>query len=126
MSDDVWEDLREIITLDDYTPFTKNDVYSILLNNIQKYDFRWTDLREVMIGIHPNECWKYGYYTKDNYKLDKSLIEYDMPTAFVYYVLSNLRDLDKNQWEVKVPKWTKYPKNPKLTVKDLIEMFNKK
>lgn len=129
-SDNVWEDLKEILKLDDYTPFTNNDVYSILLNNVQKYNFRWAELRQVMIGIHPSECWKYGYYVKNSYiagnKSANTLPEYDMPTAFVYYVLSNLRDLDSNQWEVKTPKWTKYPKNPKLTIKNLIEMFIKK
>jgi hypothetical protein len=129
-SDDVWADLIKILELDNYTPFTRKDVYNILLGHVQECDFRWCELREVMIGIHPNECWKYGYYTKDNFysfvsKTEK-LPEYDMPIAFVYYVLSNLRNLDKNQWENKIPKWTKYPKNPKLTIKDLIEMFNKK
>lgn len=130
-SDNVWDDLMEILKLDDYTPFSKGDVYNILLNNVQRYDSRWTDLREVMIGIHPNECWKYGYYVKNNAnwsngKSVNELPDYDMPTAFIKYVLSNLRDLDRNQWNPSVPKWTKYPKKSNLTISDVYNMFIKK
>ena len=129
-SDDIWGDLLHILKLDDYTPFTKYDVYSILLGQTQECSFRWCELRQVMNGIHPNQCWKYGYYTKQNkdwsYQPNKELPDYDMPTAFIYYVISNLRDLDNKQWIVKTPKWTKYPKNPDIHVSKLIEMFNKR
>lgn len=66
-SDNIWEDLKKILCLDGYTPFTNGDVYSIILGKVQECpSYRWTELREVLIGIHPNNCWKFGYYVKNN------------------------------------------------------------
>ena len=89
---------------------------------------RWATLSEVLNYIQPRNCWKFGYYTDDTPKLlnIKETKEYDMPTAFVYYVLSCLRDLDNEKWNVSAPKWTKYPKNPDIETKRMIERFNKK
>jgi len=130
-TDDIWEDLKKILELDDYTPWDKNDVYLILLSATQKSNiYRWTELKEVLMGIHPNNCWKYGYYVKANShwsdaKLVDTLPDYDMPTAFVYYVLSNLRFMENKYWNPAVPKYTKYPKKPNITINQVFNHFIK-
>jgi hypothetical protein len=130
-SDDIWNDLKEILKLDDYTPFTNYDVYSIILNSFQNFNNqRSTELKEVLNGIHPNNCWKYGYFVKDNHQWFNDKIEdlpnYDMQTAFIYYVLSSLRFLESDLWEVKTPKYKLFPKNRDIPTKRVIEQFNTK
>lgn len=128
-TDDVWSDLTKILELDDYSPFCKMDVYSIISNSVQNSNlYRWTELKEVLNGIHPNNCWKYGYYTKGCYWVNDSenLPEYDMPTAFIYYTLSNLKFIETKYWNVKMPMVTKYPKSKDITIKTLFESFVKK
>ncbi len=115
--------------LDNYTPFDKMDVYSIILSSVQSSNlYRWTELKEVLNGIHPSNCWKYGYYTNANcdwIKESHTYSEYDMPTAFIYYTLSNLRFIDKTQWNPQMPKITKYPKSKDITINKLFVHFCK-
>jgi hypothetical protein len=130
-TDDVFDDLIKILELDNYTPFDKMDVYSIIISATQNSQlYRWTELKEVLNGIHPKNCWKYGYYTKDNADWTNTpkeqLPEYDMMTAFIYYVLSNLRFIDKSQWNSSMPKVTKYPRASNITINSLYESFVKK
>lgn len=128
-TDDIWEDLKKILELDNYTPFTKGDVYSIIAARFSEFDHRSSELFEVLKGIHPNSCWKYGYYTKDNkhwfHRIDRQLPEYDMPTAFLYYVRSTLVSLDREHWKIKLPKYTKYPKSKDITLGKVYEIFVK-
>ena len=43
-SDDIWEDLKKILEFDNYTPFTKMDVYSIIVTAFQESNiYRITD-----------------------------------------------------------------------------------
>ena len=127
-TDDVWDDLKKILVLDDYTPYSNSDVYSILLKKFDNFDIQASQLREVLFGITPQECWKVGYYTKVYTWVDGSnnAKEYDMPTAFIYYVLSTLRFIDNEQWKPITPKYSKHPKKPNIETKRIIEMFNKK
>ncbi len=129
-SDDIWQDLIKILELDNYTPFDKLDVYSIIISAVQESKlYRWTELKEVLNGIHPLNCWKYGYYTNSNcdwIKESKTFPEYDMPTAFIYYTLSNLRFIDNTQWNPQMPKYKKYPKSEKITINKLYNHFGKK
>ena len=125
-TDNVWEDLIKILELDDYTPFNKMDVYSIISGKFQEFEHRSSELKEVLNGIHPNQCWKFGYYTNtcdlvENYK---SLPDYDMPTAFIYYVLSSLRFLDNEQCVLQTPKYKLYSRPEHITLKKVIEVFN--
>lgn len=126
--DDVWEDLKKILVLDDYTPYHNGDVYSILMSSFEKFEIRNSELREVLSSINPQECWKVGYYTKDHTWAEdyQNAKEYDMPTAFIYYVLSTLRFIDNDQWKPITPKYSKHPKNPLLETKRIIKQFNKK
>jgi len=127
-SDNVWDDLIEILKLDGYTPFHKGDVYYIVSSRFSEFDCRQSELREVLQGIHPNNCWKSGYYTEGCNWVENSdtLPKYDMPTAFIYYVLSSLRFLDNKNWNVVTPKYKLFPKNPDIKTKRVIEHFNKK
>lgn len=130
-TDDIWEDLRKILELDGYAPYDKMDIYNILLSATQNSDIcHWTELKKVLNAIHPQNCWKYGYFVKDNAgwasKPASELPEYDMPTAFVYYVLSNLRFMERTNWESAMPKVTKYPKNPNIPIRTYYEFFCRK
>ena len=131
-SDDIWEDLKKILELDNYTPFTKIDIYSIIVTAFQESNiYRITELEQVLNGIHPNNCWKYGYYCKNylswssNNVEKENLPDYDLATAFIYYVISNLRFLDNKHWNPQMPKVTKYPKADHVTIKSLNEHFGK-
>ena len=45
-SDDIWEDLKKILELDNYTPFTKIDIYSIIATAFQESNiYRITELK---------------------------------------------------------------------------------
>jgi len=114
-TDDLFADLYKILELDDYTCYTNSDIYYIFLINVQECNHRWCELREVMIGIDPKNCWKVSYYYE----------EYDMKTAFIFYVLSNLRYIDSNQWDVQTPKVTKYPRGENITIQKLVQQFVK-
>lgn len=127
-TDNVWEDLIGILKLDDYTPFDRSDVYSIIINSFQNSNL--SSLREVLMGITPDNCWKVNYYTKGNVewlkeKSKENLPEYEMETAFIYYVLSNLRFIDNTQWEIGLPKYTEYPKARHITIKKVYDTFIK-
>jgi hypothetical protein len=127
-TDDIWEDLKKILELDNYSPFSKMDVYNIIVSSFQDSElYRITDLKEVLTGIHPSNCWKYGYYTNScNWvKGFESLPEYDMSTAFIHYVISSLRFLKTEDFKFATPKYKLYPKNPDISLKKVIEMFNK-
>lgn len=127
-TDNIWDDLKKILELDDYSPFTNNDVYNIIVNSVQNSNiYRWTELKEVLSGIAEYNSWKFGYYTNKNCSWMKDFTkypEYDMRTAFIYYVLSNLKLMDRENWIPKVPKYTKYPKADNITIQKVVQYFN--
>ncbi len=121
-SEDVWKDLISILEIEGYTVCSKKDVYEIIINSIEKkeFDYRFNDLREVLRNITPEECWKFGYYTKEHTWADiDNKPDYDMQTAFIFYVLCNLRMLETKYWIVKLPNYTKHPKNQRVKDSDL-------
>lgn len=123
ITDNIWNDLKKILVLDGYTPFTDLDVYSILLNKVQNCGIhRWPELREVLIGITPENCWKCGYYTKDHTWVE-SEVEYDVKTAFLHYVISNLRFIESEKWDVQAPRIKEYPRGKNITLKRIKEHF---
>lgn len=117
-SDNLIEDLKKILELDNYSPFSKNDVYSIILNHFSRWDHNSTELITILSGIHPDNCWKIGYNYKENN------LEYDLVEASIYYVLSSVRFIDDNYWVVKTPKYSKFPKNPTISTKQVVKIFN--
>jgi len=128
-TDDLIEDLKKILELDGYTAFIKNDVYNIILHRVEDFavnNKHWTKMSAILDGIHPYNCWKHNYYIGENniWADAKTKIQkYDQQTAFIYYALSNMRDLSKEEWNVKMPRVTKYPKDKNITIKDLYDMF---
>ena len=129
-TDNIIEDLKAILELDGYCPQTRNDVYSILLKSIETLDletgYKFYEMRRVLDGIRPNNCWKYGYLTRDfEYKREGEIYpEYDFSTAFIYYVISSLRDLETDNWKKIIPQYKKYPKRKGVDYKTVYEMFN--
>lgn len=128
-TDNIWEDLIKILELDNYTPFTKEDIFIILSiewSNFTKNSDFYT-IRHLLEGIHPTQCWKVGYYTKGNcswLKPYQELPEYDMPTAFIYYILSNLRDIERKDIKKAIPKYSKVFKRPaNINLKKVIDVF---
>jgi hypothetical protein len=117
-SDNIIEDLKKILELDGYTPFNKNDIYSILLGRIEKHTANWATTREILSGIHPKNCWKVGY----EFENEK---DYDMCMAFIYYIISNLRFVDNREWTSQMPLVTKYQKADHVTINSLYQHFIK-
>jgi len=124
-TNDIWEDLKAILVLDGYQPDTKANILGILVYRFNDLKIHQTSLPEVLVGIHPNNCWKSNYITKEHCPISNAP-DYDMPTAVVYYIMSVLRFLDKEHWDVVVPKYELYPRNPDITLKQVIDQFNKK
>lgn len=131
-SDNIWEDLKIILEMDGYSPYTNGDVYSIIVNNFEKFEARESELRQVLTGIHPKECWKHGYKTKDNYWSPygkcEELPEYNMPEAFIMYVVSALAFIDNTQWERKLPDYRHHKElwPEHITIRKIYEIFAKK
>lgn len=118
-SDDIWADLKQMLIYDDYTPFTNNDIFNIITARIDDVDLgNQFKLSSIFSGIHPRECWYYGYEcTKENY---------DVQLAFLHYILSVLKYLSKDQYEFKIPKYDKTTPRPKdIELKTVIKFFNK-
>jgi hypothetical protein len=128
-TDNVWDDLLEIIKIDDYTPFDRGDVYNIIVSRFSEFDSHETNLRNVLFSISENNCWKVGYYTKGNVEWSsrpkEELPDYDMQTAVIYHILSTLRFIEVTKYNLVVPKYKKYPKHPERTLKDVIEVFSR-
>lgn len=130
-SGDIWADLMKILELDDYTPFNKGDVYSILIH-------RFEDLPEEVYGrklstllndIDEHNSWKFGYIhngNKEHWPLMKGEFQdYDVKTAVVYYILSTIRFIDTKYYKIAVPKYSKNNPRPKnIELKKVIEVFN--
>lgn len=125
-TEDIWDDLLEILKLDDYHPITKNDVWSIILNRfLQDCEL---NILDILNTVSEDNCWKVGYYTNKHTWMQNrcELNEYDMPTATIYYILSQLRYLTTDEYLQVVPKYSKnnlLPKN--VTLKQVIDTFNK-
>ena len=129
-SGDIYTDLKQILQYDDYSPFTNNDVFGIISHRFQESGiYRITDLTEVLNGISPYNCWKYGYVVEESKQwFDKDAIvqKYDIQTAFIYYVLSSLSTLSNENWIKKVPKYSKITPRPKnIELKTIIKNFKK-
>lgn len=94
----IWDDLRVILTLDDYSAefFSKKDIVTCILYHTDTIKTRAFKQTITFIeGISKEECWKYGYYTTDHEWVKNTpklnLGEYDMYEAVIHYILSNLR-----------------------------------
>ncbi len=98
----IFDDLKKCLTCDNYNGefMTNNDVIYIILNHCQKIKtHNFSNLVEILNGVSKENCWRYGYYTKDNYPYytnkDGILPEYDYHTAILMYCMSCLRTTTK-------------------------------
>jgi len=128
-TDDVYEDLKKILELDGYTPFSNQDVYEIICSRLSEMNWHSCKLKSVLDGIHPSNTWKYGYYTQStDHRLctdinRESLPVYDMQLAFIYYALFTLHRIPQELWNRAIPKYTKYPKKEGITIRKVYEIF---
>jgi hypothetical protein len=126
-SDDVWQDLLQILKLDNYTPFNKNDVLGIIVNRFcEDCDVRMSDM---LNNICEDNCWKVGYFT-DKHTWCKDYMnnpKYDMHTATIYYILSHLRCTESVKIKRVIPKYSKdFKRQSDISLKQVIDMFNNK
>lgn len=98
-SDDIWADVKKCLEADQYTPFDRMDIISIVHRNVCRInkknveDFVFAMIQE----IHPNNCWKFGYYTEDHqWENNKGCtVKYDYETAILYYYKSIVNMSDR-------------------------------
>lgn len=128
-TNDIWDDLTKILELDGYNPQNKMDIYNIIINSFETLPdhIHWKKFNSVIIGISPNNLQYIGYKCKEyackNTHEQESLPSYHPAEAFVYYVISNLKFLDTQYWNPKMPRVTKYPRNPDVTIFQLNKSF---
>lgn len=128
-SDNLIEDLKKCLTGDNYSGefFTKNDVLRVIVNQFEKLPYNQDrGLIAILNETKPQNCWKYGYYTKQhpvNFN-PNDLPEYDFDTACLYYILSVLRFMDSKEWIPCVPNFDKVlPRASHITDENLV-VFN--
>ena len=129
----LWEDLRVILTLDGYYGecMSENDIVYNLLNHCQRLEIRgFKELTTFVEGIHPSNCWKYGYYTNNYLFIRKGdvLPEYNYNEAVVRYCLSTLVSTDLKTLcgldKLPMPDYKNgLPRKNGITDKKLKEMF---
>lgn len=117
---DIFEDLKRCLEKDGYTPWEKEDIVRLIVNYTQPFV---TNRFELLNHISPKECWKVGYYTKNNVWVrtkneNETYPEYDYWTAVLYAHLSvlsilngeyfeTLCDMNGEKWQEKVYKIAK-------------------
>lgn len=114
--------MKKILELDNFDTFDKNDIYSIIISSVQSSELANCGLKELLNGISIENCWKIGYLHKEKDNIN----DYDMKTAFIYYVLTQLRFMPDDKWTPKMPMVSKYPKGKNITINMLYQMFGKK
>lgn len=96
--DDVWDDITKCLQADDYTPDSKGDILSIIINNVAplfKMEIHYYTL-EIIEALDRLNCWKFGYYTQDHkWAVNKwpelQLKVYDYQEAVLWFFLSKLQ-----------------------------------
>lgn len=135
-TDNIFNDLSKLLEMDGYLGTfegdseaqIKNRVAYLLLSHLQRIPLTGNarTLVDFFESVKEGNCWKYGYYTKNNYTFKKSedvLPDYDFDEAVVRYCLSHFGDLSKGQWDTIPPDFTRFPKGDKVTNKRVKEVF---
>lgn len=103
---DIWKDFRIALEMDDYTLCSKNDIIHIVFPQVLAFRIKNEILlKEMILGFHPDLCWKRGYYHKGNALCSFSGkgtteykdVEYDYFTAILYACRSIIRDMDREE-----------------------------
>lgn len=133
-TDDIFRDLRFALTLDDYSGefFKDKEIIYKLLSECEKLDGYRFKLSTIYNKIQPRNTAMYGY----NHNLDQNIYGvyenihenvYDFNLAILYYIISELRFIDKDSWNTVKPIYGKGLSKPKdITNKQVDEMFKVK
>lgn len=101
-SNNIWADIKKCLEADEYLPDDKADMLSIIINHfapLLQHNGSEYYTRELIFGVTPEQCWKYGYYTKEakwikGGKEYDELPDYDYMTAVLYYFMSNVSSME--------------------------------
>jgi len=125
-SDNIIEDLCKCLQADGYIINHKSEVFSMLLNRLNSINYLTSDKAIQAINeSSPDQCWKCGYYIntntwRNNYE---TYPIYDYQTSFIYWCLSEISIMDKNQCEITIPNNKVLPV-PKGNINKAKELLN--
>ena len=94
----VVDQTRYALALDGYDleHCCKRQVARFLLNKLQSVDDFWATPIRLIEGIAPENCWKHGYYTNENPVGRTPMGKYDMYTAIIHYIKSEIANCNAN------------------------------
>jgi hypothetical protein len=125
----IWDDMQVILELDGYAMYeeipNKYRIVELVLEHCQRIDKNWTKLRNFYNGVCDREVWKYGYYTNTNnfWGRKEELPTYDYQEAVLRYCISNLSNLDTQEWKPCKPNYSKLPRPNHISDKTILEHF---
>lgn len=134
----IWDDLAITLEMDGYMGTfigdspeqVKHRITYLLVSQLERLPVTGHSrtLSNFYTEIKEQNCWKYGYYTKNNGFLRQDLNnnpEYDYNEAVARYCLSSFQNLDRNEWEVCEPHYSKLPRKNGVTDKSINKILNK-
>lgn len=137
----LWDDLALTLEMDGYVGTfigdspeqLKNRIAYLLVNNLERLPKTGHErtLSNFYESIKEYNCWKYGYYTKNNCHLRSDLNdkpEYDYNEAVARFCLSIFQNLDRGEWTPCEPDYSKMPRNNGVKdkrIKEIITRFKK-
>lgn len=96
-SENVFDDLRKCLAFDGYSSefFKDKDINRKLLSEVEKLQNPSITLYSFYDDVLEENCWRYGYYTKENIKLfnfnkDYKYKEYDADLAVMYWCMKTI------------------------------------
>lgn len=103
----VWDDLKKCLGADGYLGdlMSDADVTAVILHRLEEMKLRDLEPSLLIDGIHPSNCWKYGYMIK-NYNAWFSIHEakeYNLYEAVVHYCLSTISIMMADKIETMFP-----------------------
>jgi len=126
-TDDIMEDLKKSLILDGYSDMIDSkNVVSIMINRFNDLNF---SLYDILSTISEDNCYRVGYYTNSHDWVDghENRDKFKMEYAIMYYIVSQLRFMNTNDYEFVVPKYSKENPRPNhITLKQVIDTFNSK
>lgn len=109
----IYDDLRKCITADGYSGdmFSNTDIHQFLLSKCEEILPHRFTASVVISEISPDNCWKYGYYTKNMNSLFKSVMQrndddlpqWNMSDAVTMYCLSEIRQIESKDLDMSDP-----------------------
>lgn len=109
-SKNIISNLKATMKADGYIVFGTKDISEMLLNLYAKLPYGgFSQVRNIVESLNPNNVWKFGYYTKDYSpvyidSISKNLPDYDYETAIIYFVLSDLAMRELKDFDKPLPK----------------------